>query len=1072
MNKVGSRQSFVFFLAVIVGSFVIYFGFGERTNSAQEKKIEQPKAKFADFSKADAVTSDIRNSRKEIVRVELRSIDDRDKALKLGTVVQDFGGSLVIAKNKSANLAKSGLDARKIETRINLPGAKFEPVEQPPIETVKPGAEAARPSRGYYVVQLGGIATDDWLDSLRDAGVEVIQYIPNQAFFIYGEGNAIVNAATHSRVRWVGRYLPEHKKSPELANFVGNIKGDTAMFDVAVFSRADLHDARIQVSSAMRGKVLNEIAIPNNFFNVIRIEASPADLDAIARIEDVVRIDQYEKPRIEDERAAQIVAGNFSSTTVLSPPGYNPLTQFGVNGQNVTVSMVDDGVSIPGNGGFYLTAANTVNGPLRGALAGATGGHGHLNASIIAGDAPFSGLDPTGYNYGVGVAPKSNIINIPLVPPATYTGTEADAYNDTVVTPGPNGVLGSISNNSWGAGLNSNAYDSYAAQFDGFVRDASAGASIDPICLVFSAGNAGPGALSLTRPKAAKNLIAVGNSENIRTELGGANADNIDDLRSSSSRGPTADGRIKPDITAPGTFITGGGAWDGVSLLSVSGFIDVPARTIAYSTGTSHAAPQVAGAAALFTQYWKSSHGGEYPRPSLIKAAIINSGQEMNGATTNLLTIPNGNEGWGRMNMKFMMNSGVSTLYLNESHTFDSPGTLVGFLGAVADPSKPIRISLVWTDPPATADPALVNDLDLTVNVGGNIYRGNVFTSGVSTTGGAADSKNNVENVFLPAGTPAGTFVSISVKAVALNGDGVLGNADLTDQHYSLVAYNVQTPNVGARPPVDFDGDRKTDVSIFRGNMQQWWIYLSQTASVYATGWGAGLETATPVPADYTGDGKADIAVMGNLGTWYVLRSENATYYTFPFGTTGDVPVVGDFDGDAKSDPTVFRNGTWYINRSSGGTDILAFGQAGDRPVVGDFDGDGVSDIGIFRPADGQWWIRRSTLGVIVYQFGVSTDRLVPGDYTGDGKTDVALWRPSTGEWFVLRSEDLSYYSGPFGANGDLPVPGDYDGDGKFDTAVFRPATGTWFINRSAAGIHVQNFGANGDIPLPNTFVR
>ena len=97
----------------------------------------------------------------------------------------------------------------------------------------------------------------------------------------------------------------------------------------------------------------------------------------------------------------------------------------------------------------------------------------------------------------------------------------------------------------------------------------------------------------MTRPKVAKNVIAVANSENIRTEFGGTGADNMDDLRSSSSRGPAADGRIKPDITAPGTVITGSRAG---SCGSVTSCFDA---NHAYSTGTSHAAPQVAGAAAL-----------------------------------------------------------------------------------------------------------------------------------------------------------------------------------------------------------------------------------------------------------------------------------------------------------------------------------------------------------------------------------------------------------------------------------------------------------------------------------------
>jgi len=444
----------------------------------------------------------------------------------------------------------------------------------------------------------------------------------------------------------------------------------------------------------------------------------------------------------------------------------------------VTVSVVDDGVGIPGEGGFYLTDSDTIDGPMRGASAGASG-HGHLNATIIAGDSPFSSMDPTGYNYGKGIAPKANIINIPLLR-AGYTGNEADCYNDTVTIAGRNGVLGSISNNSWGDGTNANKYDAYAAQFDGFVRDASAASTIDPVTLIFSAGNSGTS--GLTRPKIAKNLIAVGNSENLRTELS-ATADNMDDLSGSSSRGPAADGRIKPDIIAPGTAITGGRSGTD----SLFGNID---QYVRWSTGTSHAAPQVAGAAALFTQYWKFFHGGVNPSPAMIKAAILNTGQEMTGVGTSASSVPNGNEGWGRINMKYMIDRAAMVKWVDQTVAFSNVGESYTLTGSVSDPSRPVRVALVWTDPPGTVDPALVNNLDLSVTVGGNTYRGNAFSGGASTTGGSFDTVNNVEMVWLPAGLAIGTPFSITVSAAGLNGDGILGNNDSTDQNFALVAYN------------------------------------------------------------------------------------------------------------------------------------------------------------------------------------------------------------------------------------------------------------------------------------------
>ncbi|HEY0459682.1 MAG TPA: FG-GAP-like repeat-containing protein [Pyrinomonadaceae bacterium] len=282
----------------------------------------------------------------------------------------------------------------------------------------------------------------------------------------------------------------------------------------------------------------------------------------------------------------------------------------------------------------------------------------------------------------------------------------------------------------------------------------------------------------------------------------------------------------------------------------------------------------------------------------------------------------------------------------------------------------------------------------------------------------------------------------------------------------------VRLQNAGALPPFDFDGDAKSDISIFRSSVGEWWYQRSSDGQVPAVQFGASSDK--PVPADFTGDGKTDIAVWrSSTGEWFILRSENGSYYSLPFGQTGDLPAPADYDGDGRADLAVFRpsNGEWFINKSAGGIEILRFGQAGDVPVTGDYDADGRADIAVFRPASGQWWLARSSTGIVAATFGNSGDKPVPGDWTGDGKTDLAFYRPATGEWFFLRSEDNSFYSVPFGASGDVPAPGDYDGDGRLDTAVFRPPGATWYVNRSTAGLLIQQFGLSTDTPVPSVFV-
>jgi FG-GAP-like repeat len=256
-------------------------------------------------------------------------------------------------------------------------------------------------------------------------------------------------------------------------------------------------------------------------------------------------------------------------------------------------------------------------------------------------------------------------------------------------------------------------------------------------------------------------------------------------------------------------------------------------------------------------------------------------------------------------------------------------------------------------------------------------------------------------------------------------------------------------------------------IGVFRPSSGEWYFY---DGSVVGCGVDAcfvfGILGDVPVPRDYDGDGKADVAVYRD-GIWYILRSSDGGVTAVSWGGMAqDIPVPRDYDGDGKADIAVYRDGIWYVLRSSDGgvTAVSWGGMAQDKPVPADYDGDGKTDIAVYR--EGEWYILRSSDGrmTTVGWGGMPQDIPVPADYDGDGKTDIAVYRE--GEWYILRSSDGRMTTvGWGGLPQDIPVPADYDGDGKADIAVYR--VGTWYILRSSDGAQtVIGWGTAGDIPL------
>ncbi len=197
--------------------------------------------------------------------------------------------------------------------------------------------------------------------------------------------------------------------------------------------------------------------------------------------------------------------------------------------------------------------------------------------------------------------------------------------------------------------------------------------------------------------------------------------------------------------------------------------------------------------------------------------------------------------------------------------------------------------------------------------------------------------------------------------------------------------------------------------------------------------------------------------------TW--LRSRNC----------GDVPVVGDWNGDRRSDVGAFGRQpvtSVFRERLPDGTGYAAsFGKPTDQPVVGDWNGDGQSDLGAYSPATAMFRVQRPIGGRTAFRFGAPGDLPLAGDWNGDGLTDVGVFRPRT-HTFYLRGAAGNFSSRVFGSVSSLPVSGDWDGDGRWEFGVYDQATATFSLALANGKTRSIRYGTSRSVPAVGFWTR
>ncbi len=685
-----------------------------------------------------------------------------------------------------------------------------------------------------WLVQFVGPLKDAWLTEVRALGARPVIYMPTNGYVVWGNGGSIDAvdrlAASGKTLQWAGPYHPAYRLAPQLVTPARSGSAELVNVTVQIYNSKTVEESVMRLLR-LGGIVLRAPSQVLEFTNVT-LQVPANKLIELASWPDVFNVEPWSTPKLHDEVQGLIEAGQLTTSggnVVPTGPGYLgwltsktfPTTPASYPIVDIVDDGIDNGTTSPLHPDFHESGllANPsrlvfVNNCTTDSLPDGQGGHGNLNSGIIGSYNNLSGsphVDANGYRIGLGISPYGRVAHTKIFSNAgSYSVTNCSGTDEGVMAASYATGAG-LSSNSWGAPVGG-AYDASSQAYDAGTRDVT-GAAVagnQEMLHVFSAGNDGPGATTLGSPGTAKNVLTVGATQNVRDHgvsdgCAESASNNADALAGFSSRGPTADGRVKPDIMAPGVHIQGPAS----QMATYSGstvcnkYYPAGQTLYAWSSGTSHSCPGVAGAAQLAWVYYRdlltnfarpagtpsapTAGVGAAPSPAMLKALLVNGARYLNSATSGG-TLPSPNQGWGDVNLG-LLTDGVARKLVDQTQVFTATGQDFTITGTVTDPTKPVRATLVWTDAAgSTTGAAWVNDLNLEMAIGGNSYKGNVFTGATSTTGGAADVKNNIENVFVPAGA-TGNF-SVRVVAANIAQNAIPGLAGL-NQDFALVVYNI-----------------------------------------------------------------------------------------------------------------------------------------------------------------------------------------------------------------------------------------------------------------------------------------